>query len=167
MKKFKFMWMLGAFTTALTLQAFTQDLPEVTVYGLRHKYLSAVDNKELARPVKMLERRAAEFDVKSSDYYEEEYDTYFISFYIPDGEILATYDKDGKLLSTVEKYKNVALPQTIAQAVVKRFPNWTIPKDVYLVNYNEQSGSKKVYKITLENADKRLKIKVNDKGEFI
>lgn len=167
MKKLKFMWVLGAFSTGLTLQAFTQDLPGVTVYGLKHKYLSAVDNRELAQPVKMLERRAAEFNVKSADFYEEEYDNYFVSFYIPDGEILATYDKDGKLISTVEKYKNVALPHSIAKAVAKRFPNWAIPNDIYLVNYNEESGSRKIYKITLENRDKRLKIKVNDKGEFI
>lgn len=167
MKKIKFMWMIGAFTAGLTIQAFTQELPGVTVYGTKHKYLSAVDNKELAQPVKMLERRAAEFDVKNSEYYEEEHDIYFVSFYIPDGELLATYDKDGKLLSTVERFKNVALPQTIAQAIVKRFPNWTIPKDFYLVKYREQSGSKKLYKITLENGDKRVKIKVNENGEFI
>lgn len=40
-------------------------------------------------------------DLKSSDLYSDEYATYNISFYIPDGKILTTYDKDGKLLRTI------------------------------------------------------------------
>jgi hypothetical protein len=162
------MLMLSAFLFVLGIQAFAQDvMPEITVTAVRYKYLSAVNQKELAQPVKMLERQAAEYNVKKSEYYEDEYDNYFISFFIPQGEILATYDQDGKLLRTAGKFKNVSLPMVITQAVKDRFPQWRVAEDAYLVNYYEDSGAKKVYKLTLQNGDKRLKVKLNEKGEFI
>ena len=160
--------LLCAFAVGFTLPAIGQDiLPEVTVKAVKYKYLNAVDQKDVAQPVKLLERRAADYDVKSSEFYEEDYDTYFVSFYLPEGQVLAAYDKDGKLLHTAEKYKDVALPVAVRDAVAKRFPQWRITQDVYLVNYFEESGARKTYKITLQNGDKRLKIKTNEKGEFL
>ena len=148
--------------------AFGQEtLPEVVVTTARYKYLSAVDNKEVAQPVKLLERKAAEFDVKNSEFYDDEYEEYYISFYIPSGYILATYSKDGKLMHTAERYKNVALPNAVAQALYKKYPQWGIPKDVYLVTYQEEKGATKIWKILLKNGDKRLRVKVNEKGEIL
>lgn len=168
MKQTKMTLFLGALIVGFISPSFAQKvLPEVTVTAVKYKYLSAVDNKELAQPVRLLERKAAEFDVKNSEYYDDEYDEYYISFYLPEGYLLATYDKDGKLLRTAEKYKNVALPGAVSQAVAKRFPQWTIPSDVYLVTYQEEKGATKVWKLLLKNEDKRLRIKTNEAGEFI
>lgn len=162
------LFLFGVFALGWSSTGHTQEvLPEVTVKAVKYKYLNAVNDKDAAQPVKLLQRQAAEYDVKTSSFYEEDYDTYFISFYIPDGQILASYDKDGKLLSTVEKYKNVMVPPAVRSAVTNRYPQWSISKDVYLVNYNEENGAKKVYKLTLESGDKRMKIKTNEKGEFL
>jgi hypothetical protein len=160
--------LFGAFFLGCTIQSVAQEvLPEVTIKAVRYKYLNAVNHKEVAQPVKLVERQAAEYNVKTASFYEDEYDSYFVSFYIPDGQILASYDKDGKLLRTVEKYKNVAIPTTVRNAVSKRFPNWGITQDVYLVNYNESGETSKLYKLILENGDKRMKVKTNEKGEFL
>ncbi|RYY96704.1 MAG: nicotinate-nucleotide adenylyltransferase [Chitinophagaceae bacterium] len=144
-----------------------QALPEIVVQSARYKYLNSVDGKELAQPVKRLESKAAEFDVRNSEFYEEDHDTYFISFYLPEGTLLATYDSSGKLMQTAEKYKNIALPSPVSMAVSSRYPNWTIAKDVYLVNYVADQGAGKVYKLKLQNGNKRMKVRVNDKGEFL
>jgi hypothetical protein len=168
MKKQKLMMLISALTLGFTIRAAAQDvLPEIMVKAVRYKYISAVDHKDLATPVKMLEKRAAEFNVRNADYYEEDYDTYFVSFYLPEGEILAAYDKDGKLLSTVEKYKDIVLPHNVRVAVVNRFPNWGISNNFYLVEYFQDQGATKVYKLTLQNGDKRMKVKVNSMGEFL
>jgi hypothetical protein len=167
MKHSKMKLLFVAFLLGCTLPVFSQELlPEVTVSAVKYKYLSAVDQKEMAQPVKFLERQAAEFDVKNSEFYDDEYDEYSISFYIPNGYILATYDKDGKLLRTAEKYKNVSLPSVVAQAVVQRFPQWSISNDVYLVTYKDESGAKKVWKLLLRNGDKRLRVKRMRKVNF-
>lgn len=158
----------AAFLLGLVLPGQTQEtLPEVTVRALRYKYLNAVNQKDLAQSVKMLERQAAEYDVKKSPYYDDESDKYFISFNIPEGAILATYDSSGKLLRTVENYRNISLPRVVTQAVMERFPRWKIPQDTYLVNYYEESGARKVYKLTLENGNKRMRVRLNENGGFL
>ncbi|HTL07399.1 MAG TPA: hypothetical protein VL307_04040 [Chitinophagaceae bacterium] len=168
MKKVHIVFALSLLAGLGSLQTYAQqELPEVTVLAVRYKYLKAVDNAHAPEPVKLLERKAASFDVKKADFYEDDYDNYFVSFYIPEGEILATYDNNGKLLRTAEKYKDIALPQQVREAVIKRFPQWGITKDVYLVNFFQDQNAKKVYKLILQNGDKRLRIKVDDKGEFI
>ncbi len=155
------------FTLGYTIPVFAQEtLPEVTVVATNYKYLKSVGGKEVAQPVQVLQRTAAAYDVKKSEYYEDEYDSYFISFYIPQGQILAAYDKDGKLIRTAEKYENVKLPSAVTNAVAGRFPNWKISKDVYQVTYYEEKGADKKYKLLLENGNKRMKVKVNEAGEF-
>lgn len=143
-------------------------LPEVTVLATNYKYLKNVNGKEVAQPAQLLQHMAASYDIKNSDYYEEVYDTYFISFYLPEGEILAAYDKDGKLIRTAEKYKNVMLPSAVSKAVVARFPNWSIAKDAYLVNYYGENGGQatKKYKLVLQNGSKRLRVQVDENGNI-
>lgn len=144
-----------------------ETLPEVVVKATRYKYLTAVDNQEAAQPVKMLERKAAEFDVKNSEFYDDEYDEYYITFRIPKGYVLAAYDKDGKLMRTIERYKNIALPKSVTGSLIKKYPDWSIPKDVYKVSYQEEKGAVKIWKIVLTKGDKRLRISVSENGDII
>lgn len=168
MKQFK---LIAAVCILLSYEmpySFAQEtLPEVRVVSLNYKYFKSIYDSTAAQPVKLLERRAANFDLKNSEFYEEEYDNYFVSFFIPEGEILAFYDKDGKIKHTAEKFKNIALPKAVSDAVARRFPQWSISKDVYLVNYlGESKEPRKIYKLLLENGNKRLRIKTNENGEI-
>lgn len=161
--------LIGLFIFGLTIQTYAQitELPEIEIVAVNYKYLDAAGDEDVAEPVKLLQREAAAFDLKNSEYYQDEYDTYFISFFIPEGKILASYDRDGKLLRTAEKFKNIALPRAVTETIAERFPNWTIAEDVYLVNYHEAKGASKRYKILLENGDKRMRVKTDEKGNFL
>jgi hypothetical protein len=169
MRQSKLMLSLIVFIFGFTGLTFAQvTLPEVKVVSFNYRYLNSVDNKELAMPVKRLELETAAFDLKNSEFYEDVYDNYFISFYIPEGSILAVYDKDGKLLRTAEKFKNIKIPNVVAKAVVTKYPDWKIAKDVYLVSYySSNDESSKTYKLLLEKGNKRLRVKTNEKGEFL
>lgn len=168
MEKIKSMMFLFIFMLVMIYTTFSQVLmPEVIVASTRYKYLTAVDNKELSQPVKILEHSAASFNIKNSEFYDDEYDEYYISFYLPSGYILATYTKEGKLLRTAERYKNVSLPSAVSNALLEKYPDWSIPKDVYLVTFEEESGAKKVWKLLLKKGDERLRVKLNEKGEYI
>ena len=168
MKKF----IVGVFVLGLASPLFsqvvkTEELSEVVVMAVNYKYLNQVDNTEAAIPVKMLERKAAAYDVTTKDYYQDDYDFYTVSFYIPDGKIVAVYDADGKIIRTIEKFKDVSLPMEVKKAVLKRYPSWTIVSDVYRVSYADKKGAKKTYKLKLKNEDKILRIKMNEDGEFL
>src|SRR3569833_3046689 len=129
-------------------------LKEVVIFATRYKYLDEVGFKGQPQPVKKLQAAAATYDIKDSPFYQDDYENYFVSFYLPEGKILAAYDKNGKLLRTAEKYKNVKLPTAVTTAVAGRFPNWSISNDIYLVNfYDTGNKSKRRYKLMLKNGD--------------
>jgi hypothetical protein len=165
--------LLGLLCIGLTSPAMaqiikTEELSEVIVYATNYKYLNSLASEEPAAiPVQMLERKVAAFNLEESEYYQDDYDYYQIRFYIPDGKILAAYDKDGKILRTIEKFENVKLPESVSNAILDRFPGWTVSKDVYLVRYHKDKGVTKTYKVTLVNEDKKLKLKLDDKGNFL
>ena len=168
MKKF----ILSLLVIGLTSQVYSQitkveELSEVVVTAVNYKYLNQTDNKEAAVPVQMLQRKVAAYDVTTKDYYQDDYDYYTVEFYIPDGKIVAAYDPNGKILRTIEKFKDIKLPNAVTKALLDRFPNWTVASDVYRVTYSEQKGAKKVYQLKLENGDKIMKIKMNEDGEFL
>lgn len=166
MKKSIFVFLLLFIGSQLNAQVI--ELPEVVITAVNYKYLNAVDSDENSLSVQMLEEKVAMFDLKNSEFYNDEYDTYYVTFYIPEGKILAAYDKDGRLIRTVERFKNVKLPQNIQAAIAKRFPNWVISKDVYKVNFHRNNAvAKKQYKVRLKNGDKTMRIKLDESGTFI
>ena len=73
----------------------------------------------------------------------------------------------GKIIRTIEKYKDVGLPKIVVNGVIKKYPGWLIAKEGYLINYHHKKGVDKKFKLTLENGDKRLKVKIDDEGNFL
>lgn len=164
--------LIGLLAIGLTTQFYAQViddgmLPEVEVRATNYKYLNSVDNSEAAVSVKYLEDMAAKFDTRSSEFFEDVGDFYRVYFYIPEGTLVAAYDRKGKILYTIEKYKDVALPADVVSSVHKRFPEWTIAKDVYKVSYDVKKGSVKQYKIVLKNGKETIRIKVDEEGVFL
>ena len=163
---------LGLLALGLTIPAYTQvvkveELSEVVVRPMNYKYLNAADSKVAAIPVKMLERTVAAYDVTEADFYQDDFDFYTVSFFIPDGKIVAVYDGTGQIVRTIEKFENIALTDAVKNAVLDRFPNWTVTKDVYRVTYSDDKGANKIYKLILVNGDKKMRVKVNDEGTFL
>jgi hypothetical protein len=148
-------------------QAQEVTLPEIEVVAVNYKYLNSVSEGTKSIPVLRLQEEVANFDLKNSEFYEDHYGTYFISFYIPEGAILAAYDKNGNILRTVEKFKNVSVPMEVAQAVASEYPKWKISKDVYLVNFHDKKDTRKNYKLVLEKGKKRIRVRTDEKGNFM
>ncbi len=163
-------FILGLFLFGLTAQLSGQiiELPEIEIVGVNYKYLKAAGDIDSPTPVKMLQREAAVYDIKTSEFYEDEYENYSISFFIPEGRILTSYDKDGNVLRTIEKYKNIDLPSAVSQAIYKNYKGWTMTKNAYLVNYHDKKGvTKKEYKILLEKDNQRMRVKTDENGVII
>lgn len=166
MKKLIFILLL----LGLTFQVYAQiseQLPEVVI-SVNYKYLDAVTGEDIAKPVEMLQKEVALYDLKNSELYSDEYSDYYVTFYIPEGKILAAYDKDGNLTRTIEKFKNVKLPNHIAKSIAERFPGWNVEKDIYKLSYHHKKGViNQEYKVRLQNGDKTLKVKVDADGNFM
>jgi hypothetical protein len=168
MKKFILsLLVIGLASLAYSQDAKLEELSEVVVEAVNYKYLNLSDNKEAAVPVKMLERKAAAYDVTTKDYYQDNYDYYSVSFMIPEGKLVAVYDPDGKILRTIEKYNDIPLPDAVRKAVQDRYPNWEIVKDTYRIRYEDNRGARKNFKLKLENGDKTIRVMMSEDGEFL
>jgi hypothetical protein len=153
----------------LTTQVYSQitALPE-TVISINYKYINAVNDQNSAQEVQMLEKEVALYNLKNSELYQDDYDSYYVSFYIPEGKIVAAYNKDGKIIRTIEKFKNTKLPTNVLNSVSQRFPGWDLTKDVYEVIYHNKKGvTKQQYKVTLKNGEKTLKVKLDPEGNYM
>ncbi len=162
--------MLGLLVFGLTTQSmFSQEIELSEVHlDVNYKYLDAISSEVVPIPVKMLEEEVAFYNVKESEVYNDEIDTYEVSFVIPKGKIVAEYDKDGKIIKTFEIFKNIELPRSVIEAVAEQYPDWRIAEDAYKVKYYGKTGiAKKQYKVKLENKDKRMTLKFDGNGEFL
>lgn len=165
--------LLGLLAIGLSSQVYsqiikTEKLSEVSVYATNYKYLNELNtNEEASVPVELLHRKVAAFNIKESEFYQDDYDLYQINFFIPEGTILAAYDGDGNLLHTAERFKNINLPNAVKKSVYDRYPEWTITKDIYLISYKDTKGASKKYKLKLENGDQVLRVKVDEMGNFL
>ena len=165
MKKIMYLLVSVGFVSQMNAQDIK--LPEVVISAVNYKYLNAVNTEDSDPSVARLEQEVAFYNIKDSDLYEDEYDTYMIEFYIPEGRIVAAYDRDGNILRTIEKFKSVKLPKDVRDAVFTRFPNWTLDKDAYFVNFENNKDAKKVYKIKLRNGNEVMRIKIDAEGNFM
>jgi hypothetical protein len=166
MKRLILIILLLGFLSPLLAQDPVQ-LDEVVVTAVNYKYLSAVDNSEAPVPIQRLEREVADFRVTDTDAYLDEYDTYLVTFTIPDGKIVAVYDKNGQIIKTIERFKNFQLPEHIYVTLKNDFPKWDIVKDVYLVTYANSKGSNKLYRIKLKNGKETIRLRVNAEGDYL
>lgn len=155
-------------TDAIMLtEPITITLDEINVSSVNYKYLNDVGADEVAEPVKILERRVANFDLKNAEFYVDENQTYSVYFRIPEGSILAIYDgESGRILSTEEKFTDVSLPLGLFNSIIDNYLGWRIGGDVYLVKYRgDIRGTQRTYKILLEKDGKHKRIKTDDLGK--
>ena len=165
-------YLLSLLVFGLTTQFYAQVvqgglLPNVEVHAMNYKYLNSIDNSSNQADIRKLEQKVANYDLQGADFYVEDYDLYKVSFYIPDGHIVAAYNSEGVVLYTIEKFKNAKLPKPVINSVNEKFPGWTVTKDVYKLSYTEKEGVRKMYKITLDNGVKKLRVKTDANGNFI
>jgi len=163
---------IGLFIIGLTAQLFAQntnieELPTVVLHSVNYKYLSDVNINHEAQIIQFLQNEVANFNLKNTDVYDEEESKYEIYFMIPDGYILASYNNNGKITSTLERFNNSKLPHNVLRSVTDTYPGWAISKNTYSVSYNQGKGAAKSYKLILENGDQRMRVKTDGNGNIL
>lgn len=166
---------MGLLVFGMTTQLFSQnnenfktiELDEINILALNSTYVNRVIDRNSAQTVQQLERKAAAFDVTVSDIFSEEFDTYEVNFENQHGRITATYDVDGEIMRSFEKFKDVKLPIAVSKSLAEKFPGWHVAKTTYLVNYKYDGDLTRVYKISLQKEEEHLNIKSDEKGNIL
>ena len=121
---------------------------------LNSNYLNEADHKNVSSIVNQLERKVANYDIKSSSVYDDtEEATYPVVFKNNQGNLTVTYNNKGEIISSVERYKNIPIPVDLRIAISKEYPEWAFQSNNCLITYNQNKGFKKLYKIEIRKGD--------------
>lgn len=147
-------------------------LENVTIKPLNLTYLNKVQDAETPAFVKAFEDKVARYDITEDPIFNREFEAYEVVFETikkkgADGLIMATYDQNGKILNSIEKYENVSLPKSIRDICLKQYPDYKIHKDFYLVSYNyDKDKVKKTYKVQMKNGRSKKILRVDASGNI-
>jgi len=141
-------------------------LSDVTVTPINAGYMSEVSGGTISTRVYRLEKEASRYNLKESPFFNRG-GISKIQFSQKNGRITATFNDDGKILSALERYKDLILPAAVRNSVFKQYADWDMKSNVYLVNYHHKKGAKKVYKIQVEKDGKKKKLTYDEDGNQI
>jgi hypothetical protein len=98
--------------------------------------------------------------VKDND---SKYDSYYVYFRSSKGKLVVNYDGDGKIISTRQKFKNVALPHESKLFIHENYGNWEIAENKYVASSWNGNIKREFYKVKLQNGEetKTLKLEVD------
>ena len=148
--------------------AQTVELPE-TIISVNSEYFNTADSDNSCLYVQKLEQALMEYNPSElSDLYDSKDDIYKVTFKIPEGRIIASFNKEGKIVETFEKYKNIRLPNTVVESILEKYPNYSIIEDAYIVKFHcDKDAKTQEYRVKIKSKDSVITIKTDNKGVFI
>jgi len=141
-----------------------EEVPSVIIENIEEDYPDFIVDEYTAVPLEFIENDViVDRNINSND----DYSTYQVTLK-GKGEILvATYNKNGELLSTVEHGKNVELPKAVAHTLAITYPGWNLIKDNYKMVHYKGLNKHERYKIILENSGKKIRVYTDANGKFL
>ncbi|MCH4553470.1 hypothetical protein [Aestuariibaculum lutulentum] len=144
--------------------------PETTKSHLNDEYYNAVAVSADCERINALETLVANFDITKHQFYNERSNRFEIGFKEGDdksGQITAVFDAEGNLIKSFERFKDIRLPRVVLDAINDEYPGAIIKTNTYIVSYNEDSGTNKIYKVKIDANGNKKSLKINSNGKFI
>lgn len=143
----------------------SNDLPAVVLKKAGDEFsVYYPDNSNPDSRVLELENKFISYKI-DNDFQGKE--SYLLLLEVEDGFLSATFNEKGKLVSVVEKFENVKLPEKIRKSLAKNFPEWKMMKDKFLYVQKRGEVKRKEYKIIMKNNNKVKRVTLNTEGEII
>ena len=141
-------------------------LASVVVNAPNYNYLQKVQDADTPIRVKKLENQVAVYDVKLDPIYDVAFEeNYKVIFEETKSKIVVTYDKQGNILTSFEKFDDVRLPKNIYTSIANDYPGWAVINDTYLVKYYQDKDKvNKIYKIEISKDGLFKNVRINSNG---
>ncbi|WP_411767527.1 hypothetical protein [Winogradskyella sp. A3E31] len=125
-------------------------------------YLNSIDTEAMAERALKLRTLVAAYNLKTSDEYDaKEKSVYTVNFKEGQNKVIATYDNNGNILQCKEVYKDIRLPLSVSQKLIKENPGYHIGNTMCKIDYNTQSATKTInYKVELLNDTDRKVVRL-------
>lgn len=137
------------------------ELPEVVIKGVGNDFSVYLPDKNPNSSQKALEEKFIAYRL-GKDY--QGYDNYLIIMEVDKGSLVATYNKNGKLIGVVEKYKNIKPPTGVIRAIYEKYPGWEIVSGKYTYSQEDGKIKDKNYKIKIRKDNEVRKILIHSDG---
>ena len=164
---------IGLFVLGLTSLGFSQNknsevelvnLNDVVITSANMRYLAKVQDQSVSEHVKILENEASTCNVYQLPGFDGRKESFKTIFRGTKGYIIATYDNNGNILKTSERYHDIKLPVKVRKSLFKEFPDWSVNDITYSVSYRIDQDAKKVYKIQIEKENLKKTLKIDSDG---
>ena len=93
-----------------------------------------------------------------SELKHEEYENYEVSFITQKGVLKADFDKEGNLVKSTSRFKNILLPTVVRHDLYRNYKGWAMTKNIHIYLSKKGTVEKNYYKINLENGKDRKRI---------
>jgi len=166
---------LGLLLIGLAMQSYGQNVlfqakikkekvPAVIIESIDYKFKDFEAIEFIAIPIEFIEE---DVFINNDIVTDEDYDTYQVTLKGKNSRIVAIYNKDGDLLSTVEHLKNIAPALEVRNSIAKAFPGWAITKDSYKMIHFSDKQTKERYKFIIEKGQDKKVVFTDGKGEIL
>lgn len=92
---------------------------------------------------------------------DKNYVSYQVTFVSGKGQLLASFDKQGNLKKTSQRFKNILLPEALREDIYRDHPGWTMVKNVHRSYGSGDIIEKDLYRIKLKKGNNAKIIKIN------
>lgn len=175
-------FVIGLFVIGLTTLGFSQErnskveevqLKDVIVTNTKRavpltninfSYLNEVQDKTTSKFVKALESVASRWNVMESPLYDGRDESFKTIFRGTKGYIIATYDRNGKILTTQERYRDIKLPKKLVKSILMEYPESHFLKVVHYISYDHEKLLKKTFRVKIMNDDQKRNLKILSDG---
>ncbi len=129
---------------------------------INSSYYFSFDNKIISGRARKFQNIVASYDIKESLIYSSvEKSNYTVVFREGENQIKAEYDQEGKIVQCKELFKGIKLPYTISSDIAKQYPGWKFCEVSCEVLYANENDQQVVYKVAIQNGNKKKTLKLN------
>ena len=136
------------------------ELDDVVVSTVNTSYLATVQDENTPKEVAILQRDAANFDVRSDPGFSDDIkgDSFEIVFKNARGSIDTFYNSFGKIEAAYERFRNILLPQAIQRELYQSHQGWIMTGNLYASAYEGDDLIDRSYKVQLEKGDEKKSV---------
>lgn len=125
-------------------------------------YYHAFEDQIISERARKFQNLVANYDIKQNSIYSKsEKSKYNVVFAEGENQIEAQFNQEGVILQCKELFKDIKLPYAMSSDIAKTYPGWKFCEVTCEVLYILDSDPVVVYKVTIQNGNKRKTLRLN------
>ncbi|MDT0688817.1 hypothetical protein RM549_03425 [Salegentibacter sp. F188] len=145
-----------------TTVSFAPNASHITNSGNKYFYnVSETYTGEFEKdPLAFMEKN---FDVDRFilELKDKDMDSYQVSFVTLKGFLKVDFDREGKVVKTYQRFRNIKLPNALSHEIYRDYKGWNILRNLYVAKGRNGNIDKEFYRLKLENGNKIQNIKID------